>query len=435
MVTISAGDKPNGLIIGNNAVLPPSVPAAKGLTALVTPPNGATELLPNAIPAIGDAERGFYVFDSTGQVWYSKDGINFVRSSHWGSQVANPLAAGSMGSIITVCSASIRCLSTGPAWDQRSSTSYPEYVFNALQHKVLDMAMCRAPDYAGDIVVNWSNSAQVGAGSLSRRQTCLPIILARSDTSATIPTFLPQPVGGTIANLFLTTDLVKFVPDYRTAHVKLFYNPWSLSFYAIDNTDGSTITKFPVISGPGYATVDRNIGVAGPYISMAIDSATTFAVLRRSTAAGVSRYTYDGGATWQPTSGIAYGGPVATGLVNGKPLHVTMRSSRVVLPTRNTGFVETYTATSCNSWTARPRASTLAMDCADIRWGDVNNNDVNGRFVAIGNDGDVGRLLYSNDGVTWAKCSIKLTPGASDIPAASIDSALTGITFSAMCYL
>jgi hypothetical protein len=391
-----------------------------------------------------DEDRGFYALTSAGGLWYSKDGITFSFVSPgtaWGNAGQQVVAAGIIGNALVVHTVEAAGIDTkmgrviGGIFDRgynglgttitraTSSTAYPVY----------KPFICRSPDYAG--VAADLDTSSPGSSDRIRSQTILADFILRKDpygdltvSTGSIFTAMTRSVNAIVAVLLgrLSTSLYPTDAALQVSALKLFFNPWSRCYYLIDN-NSSSITKLPVIGPKVDNVVYRDIGAAGPYISMAISSDTTFALLRRGS--GTSRYTYDGGKTWQPTSGISYGGPVATGLVNKVPTHVTMRSNRILLPIKSLSYVETYTSTSCGSWTAKPRSSDMAMDCADICWGDTNNNDTNGMFVAVGNDMSTSRMLYSPDGSTWKKCSLQDKNGNA-LP----ESVLADWTMSAICY-
>jgi hypothetical protein len=393
----------------NSADLPAGTPYVAVRGDITHPTTGVVYNAEHKIPVTPDTGRGFYAFSVDGGSWHSKDGIAFAACVKWtsaASGVVNQIiAAGCNSGAVVVGSNSTTYASAGVAkgTDTKREGVFKNFYTNVAPRHV---AICRAPDYTGEAVYDLTG---FGVAAMVPNGTFLPVAVLGSNNYASLndPAY-PAPDFQIFSSMDFNSN----------SRVRLFYNPWANVLYMFNSAAAANYSLIRANYGPAHTTsavpplnAAYSHGLSCPAMSMAIDSATTFAVLPCSAASAAGRYTYDSGASWQPTSGLEHGGQVSTGLVNGSPRHVAMRSCREAMPTCKEGYIETYTASSCSSWTARPRPANQAMDCADIRWGDINNNDVSGRFVAIGNDGSIPKMLYSDDGITWSSCSFTAPEG------------------------
>jgi hypothetical protein len=353
-----------------------------------------------------DDGRGFYLFTPGGQLYYSKDGKAFVYG-------ANNIP---FNYITSVCYHDGYFIVNSPEGANKANMAIGRPIgANTVITPYSSAFASNDSQYAGGQCA-YSFGREVdyvgpgyAAGATYGPVAGHPVLVIWNSRAATTRICVGTLWG---RNCYLDDVITAYS---QGTFCRPYYNHWSRKSY------------FPV----GNIMYEVRFGdtwqrVYGSYTSkgfvpraMAMDSATSYAVLSRTNVPTASICTYNSGSNWQLTSGISYGGPVSTGLVNGVPCHVCLRGyqdpmaydgASSYVPSAGENYTETYTASSCNSWTAYPRSTSLAMECFDVVWGDVNDNDQNGRFVAIGASGSSAKALWSDDGQTWNACTFSATP-------------------------
>jgi hypothetical protein len=191
-------------------------------------------------------------------------------------------------------------------------------------------------------------------------------------------------------------------------------NPYdNIVYHVMDFTDS--------YGGPGIKKdgANRLTGFEGfsDITGMMFASASVFSVVSRSR--GVY-YTSNGGSSVTAGTAIVNGNRCATGYYNGAFRFVVMPGSRnegayadqskAPFNSLTNNGTDVYLASTIPTGFAKiTRAADLAMDCDDIRWGDVDDSSVakSGRFVAVGRTAaNKSILIWSDDGQTWTKCSV-----------------------------